>query len=118
MNPANPSYIVIDTTISSKRYYELEEIRLSKSGKLTAWLTSDTSSDLTTSAVITFKPKDKMSTLARNIKRKLKLNYMINLRITDTEGRLNITGTADEAGLKDGMSVMVSKVMEESSTET
>src|SRR5438128_8183018 len=59
-----------------------------------------------------------MSTLARNIKRKLKLNYMINLRITDTEGRLNITGTTDEAGLKDGMSVMVSKITEKSSTET
>ena len=116
MNPNNASYV--DTTISAKRYNELEEQRLNKPGKLTVWLAEGASSDLATSEVITFKPKDKMSTLARVMKKKLKLNYLIKIRLTDTDQNLSITGTADQAGLKDGMTLFVSRAETESSEES
>ena len=116
MNPNNTSYV--DTTISAKQYYELEEKRLNKQGKLTIWLSDGTSSDLTTSVTISFKPKEKMSTLARVIKKKFELNYPIDLRLTGNEQKLNITGMADQAGLQDGMTLFASRAQEEPSAES
>ena len=52
MNPNNASYV--DTTILAKRFYELEDQRLNKQGKLTVWLAGASASDLTTSEIITF----------------------------------------------------------------
>src|SRR5437016_14175358 len=46
MNPNNAAYV--DTTISAKRYHELEEHRLNKYGNLPVWLAQDASSDLKT----------------------------------------------------------------------
>src|SRR5438128_11710157 len=107
MNPNNASYV--DTTISAKCYYELEEQRLNKSGKLTVWLAEGASSDLNTSEIFSFKPKEKMSTLTRAIKKKLGLNYPIDLRLTGSNDKLSITGTVDQAGLKDGMTPLASR---------
>ncbi|HTD19642.1 MAG TPA: hypothetical protein VK667_08945, partial [Ktedonobacteraceae bacterium] len=116
MNPNNAAYV--DTTISAKRYHELEEQRLNKSGKLTVWLAEGASSDLNTSETISFKPKEKMSTLTRVIKKKLGLNYPIDLRLTGSSDKLNITGTVDQAGLKDGMTLFASRAQEEPSAES
>src|SRR5438128_9214275 len=73
MNPANPSYI--DTSISAKKYREQEEARLNKQSKLTAWFFND-DTDARNAEIINFRPKDKMSVIARNIKRKFKLNFL------------------------------------------
>src|SRR5437879_7872008 len=116
MNPNNAAYV--DTTISAKHYHELEEQRLNKSGKLTVWLAEGASSDLNTSETISFKPKEKMSTLTRVIKKKLGLNYPIDLRLTGSSDKLNITGTVDQAGLKDGMTLFASRAQEEPSAES
>src|SRR5438128_7307556 len=110
MNPANPSYI--DTSISAKKYREQEEARLNKSGKLTAWFFTD-DTDARNAEIINFRPKDKMSVIARNIKRKFKLNFLIDLRIADTENNLRMEKTADESNLKDGMTLVVSRTVTE-----
>src|SRR5438128_10513841 len=59
-----------------------------------------------------------MSTLTRVIKKKLGLNYPINLRLTGSSDKLNITGTVDQAGLKDGMTLFASCAQEEPSAES
>src|SRR5438128_490137 len=110
MNPANPSYI--DTSISAKKYREQEEARLNKSGKLTVWFFTD-NLDARNAETINFRPKDKMSVIARNIKRKFKLNFLIDLRIADTENNLRMEKTADESNLKDGMTLVVSRTVTE-----
>src|SRR5438128_6855048 len=59
-----------------------------------------------------------MSTLTRVIKKKLGLNYPIDLRPTGDSDKLSITGTADQAGLKDGMTLFASRAQEEPSAES
>jgi hypothetical protein len=59
-----------------------------------------------------------MSTLTRVIKKKLGLNYPIDLRLTGNSDKLSITGTADQAGLKDGMTLFASRAQEEPSAES
>ena len=113
MDHTNPSYI--DTSISAKQYHEQEEKRKNKSCKLNAlWQTENAQHE----EEIIFKPKDRMSTIARNIKRKFKLGFMVDLCIPDTNNKLNMFVTADVAGLKDGSTVIVSRADSESGTET
>src|SRR5438128_32840 len=110
MNPANPSYI--DTSRSAKKYREQEEARLNKSGKITVWFFTD-NTNVRNAETINFRPKDKISAIARNVKRKFKLNFLINLRITDTENNLRMEKTADESGIKDDMTLVASKEVTE-----
>src|SRR5438128_2680665 len=110
MNPTNPAYI--DTSVSAKKYREQEEARLNKSGKLTVWFFTD-DLDARNAETINFRPKDKISVIARNVKRKFKLNFLINLRIADTENNLRMEKTEDESGIKDDMTLVATKVVTE-----
>ena len=116
MNPTNPAYV--DTTISAKRYYELEDQRLSKKGNLLAWFYND-QAEAVSHETISFRPKDKLTAIARNIKRKLKLNFLINLRIADNTNNLKMDQTADQANIKDGMTIIATQaVTEQTSSES
>src|SRR5437660_350478 len=117
MNHTNPSFV--DTSISAKKFKEQEEARLNKSYKLTATILGTDPTDSLQSETITFRLRDKVSIIARNVKRKFKLTYMIDLRIAEQQDKLKMTCTAEEAGLKEGTYVIVSRVeTEEESSDT
>ena len=116
MNPTNEAFV--DTSISQKQYNEQEAKRKNKTAKLTVKLTPQCiSTNEVTTQELTFKPRDRMTTIIRAIKKKFAISFQMELSLEGHEGRLNTFVIADKAGLKDGSIVLVHKATSESSTE-
>ena len=116
MNPTNPAYI--DTSISAKQYKENEEQRKSKQCKLTVMLPAALSpSETEQTQEVVFRPKDRMTTVLKNIKKKFNLGFQIDLT-RDDNTVLNLFVIADVAGLTDGSTVIIHRHITESSTES
>ena len=78
MNPTNPAYV--DTSISAKQYNEREEQRKAKPGKLSVTLPAALSPmETEQTQEVTFRPKDKMTTVLKNIKKAFKIGFQIEL---------------------------------------
>ena len=117
MDPTNPAYI--DTSISAKQYNEKEEQRKNKQCKLTVNLPAALSPTETeqTQEVI-FRPKDRMTTVLRNIKKKFSIGYQIDLTNAENDAMVNLFVIVDKAGIKDGSTVSIHKTITGSSTES
>jgi hypothetical protein len=117
MNPSNQAYI--DTSISAKQYYEKEEQRKAKPGKLTVRLPAGISpTENEQVQEVTFRPKDKMTTVLKNIKKAFKLGIQVDLLIEGSERALNLFVIADKAGLKDGCTIVLHRTNTGSSSES
>jgi hypothetical protein len=117
MNPNNPAYI--DTSISAKQYKENEDQRKSKQCKLTVRLPAALSpSETEQTQEVVFRPKDRMTTVLKNIKKKFNLGFQIDLTSAENDTVINLFVIADVAGLKDGSTVLIHRTINESSTES
>jgi hypothetical protein len=117
MDPTNPAYY--DTSISAKQYNEREEQRKARQCKMTVKLPAglSTTEEEQTHEFI-FRPKDRMTTVAKNIRKKFNLGVQIELINEGSEKAINLFSTADVAGLKDGSIVTIHRARTESSTES
>jgi hypothetical protein len=117
MNHTNPAYI--DTSISAKQYNENEEKRKAKQAKLIVILPAALSpSETEQTQEIVFRPKDRMTTVLKNIKKKFGISYQIDLTHSNSERVINLFTLADVAGLQNGSVVTIHRTRSESSTES